>query len=368
MTRRHFIRRLLQSAASASLMGIPGACASRPQANNGYGDDTVLAYRPLNGTRMRDLATRKLHHRQGEFLNPFSDIPKGGLGRVLKWKWFTKNHFKKYYSDDIPTPVAINRGAILDRTGLSITLLKHAGILIKDGDAFILIDPVFGGLFWFIEDFSPLAFDAATLPQPKHVLVTHGHYDHLDTPSLGTWGNGTHIICPPGYDDLFNDLGMTHRTPLDWYEHHYEDGREIIFLPCNHWTMRNPLVGPNTALWGSYIIRTKSGACVYISGDTGFFDGFEQIGEEFDIDLAIFNLGAYEPRWFMAPSHMNPEETVTAFLDLKARHLSIAHWGTFRLGDEPVHLPPMAIRQALRERHLEDRYLELKHGRTISYP
>jgi L-ascorbate metabolism protein UlaG (beta-lactamase superfamily) len=70
----------------------------------------------------------------------------------------------------------------------------------------------------------------------------------------------------------------------------------------------------------------------------------------------------------MAPSHMNPEETVTAFLDLKARHLSIAHWGTFRLGDEPVHLPPMAIRQALRERHLEDRYLELKHGRTISYP
>jgi L-ascorbate metabolism protein UlaG (beta-lactamase superfamily) len=65
---------------------------------------------------------------------------------------------------------------------------------------------------------------------------------------------------------------------------------------------------------------------------------------------------------------MNPEETVTAFLDLKARHLSIAHWGTFRLGDEPVHWPPTAIRQALRERQLEDRYLELKHGRTVPYP
>lgn len=367
MTRRNFIHRLLQGAASASLMGFPGACASRPLATDGDADGTGLAYRPLNGTSMRDLARRKMHHRQGEFLNPFSDIPKGNLGRVLKWKWFTKNHFKPYYSDDVPTPVTVDRSAIADGAGLSITLLKHAGILIKDGDAFILIDPVFGGLFWFIEDFSPLAFDPATLPQPKHVLVTHGHYDHLDAASLATWGNGTHVICPLGYDDLFNDWGMTHRTRLDWYEHYYEDGREIIFLPCNHWTMRNPLVGPNTALWGSYLVRTKSGACVYISGDTGFFDGFDQIGEEFDIDLAIFNLGAYEPRWFMAPSHMNPEETVTAFLDLKARHLAIAHWGTFRLGDEPVNWPPVAIRQALRERQLEDRYIELKHGHTVSY-
>ena len=131
--------------------------------------------------------------------------------------------------------------------------------------------------------------------------------------------------------------------------------------------MRNPLIGPNTGLWGSYLIKTKSGASIYISGDTGYFDGFEQIGEEFDIDLAIFNLGAYEPRWFMAPSHMNPEETVQAFLDLKARHLSIVHWGTFRLGDEPVHYPPLDIREALRQKQLEGRYLELKHGHTVSY-
>jgi N-acyl-phosphatidylethanolamine-hydrolysing phospholipase D len=366
MTRRHFIRHLLQSAASASLLGFSGACASRTLAN-GSEHNGALAYRPLNGTQMRDLAMRKAHHGQDGFLNPFSDIPKGRLGRLLKWKWFTKNQFKAYYPDEIVTPVTLDRQQFENSVGLSITLIKHAGILIKDVDAFILIDPVFGGLFWFIEDFSPLAFDIATLPQPKHILITHGHYDHLDTASLTTWGTGTHIICPPGYDELLNDLGMTHRKNLDWYGHHHEDGREIIFLPCNHWTMRNPFVGPNTGLWGSYIIRTKSGACIYISGDSGYFDGFKQIGEEFDIDLAIFNLGAYEPRWFMAPSHMNPEETVMAYRDLKARHLSIVHWGTFRLGDEPVHFPPMALRESLQQQHLEDRYVELKHGHTVSY-
>lgn len=366
MTRRRFIRHLLQNAASASLFGFSGACASRTLAKGSEHSDD-LAYRPLNGTLMRDLAMRKAHHGEGVFLNPFSDIPKGRLGRLLKWKWFTKNRFKTYYPDERTIPVTLDLPRIKNDTGLAITLIKHAGILIKDVDAFILIDPVFDELFWFIEDFSPLAVDVTSLPQPKHLLITHGHYDHLDTPSLSTWGTGTHIICPPGYDELFNDLGMTHRKNLDWYDHHYADGREIIFLPCNHWTMRNPFIGPNTGLWGSYILRTKSGACIYISGDSGYFDGFEQIGEEFDIDLAIFNLGAYEPRWFMAPSHMNPEETVRAFRDLKARHLSVVHWGTFRLGDEPVHFPPIAIRDILQQQHLEDRYVELRHGHTVAY-
>ena len=366
MTRRRFIQKLLQSAASASLFGVTGACTSKLTASPS-GHNQTLAYRPLNGVNMRDLVARKSHHGQGEYLNPFSDIPKGRLGRLLKWKWFTKNQFSKYYPEEAISPVYLDQERIMSTSSLGITLVKHAGILIKDDDAFILVDPVFGGLFWFIDDFSPLAFDMASLPQPKHILITHGHYDHLDTASLATWGSGTHIICPPGYDDIFGDNGMPHRTTLDWYDRHFEDGREIIFLPCNHWTMRNPLVGPNTGLWGSYLIRTKSGATLYISGDTAFFDGFEQIGADFSIDLAIFNLGAYEPRWFMAPSHMNPEETILAFRALKARHIAIAHWGTFRLGDEPVHFPPLDIHEVLKKEHLENHFVALRHGHTVLY-
>ncbi|MBW1724537.1 MAG: hypothetical protein JRD87_04535 [Deltaproteobacteria bacterium] len=54
---------------------------------------------------------------------------------------------------------------------------------------------------------------------------------------------------------------------------------------------------------------------IYVTGDSGYFHGFTEIGGDFDIDLAIFNLGAYEPRWFMASSHMNPRETVQALRD-----------------------------------------------------
>jgi len=182
---------------------------------------------------------------------------------------------------------------------------------------------------------------------------------------LASFNKNTHLITPLGYNDIFDDLAMKNRTPLDWYDS-FDNGRlKITLLPCNHWTMRNPLTGPNRSLWGSYLIRMSSGYTIYISGDTAYFDGFEQLGNEFNIDLAVFNLGAYEPRWFMAPSHINPRETVQAFKELKARKLMVVHWGTFRLGNEPVHFPPMQIKEELKKEGLLDKLVDLKHGETL---
>ena len=177
--------------------------------------------------------------------------------------------------------------------------------------------------------------------------------------------NGTHVITPLGYDDIFADLKMTRRTQLDWFDTYQDSKREITFLPCDHWTMRNPVTGPNRSLWGSYLIKTSSGYTIYLSGDTAYFDGFEQLGNEYDIDLAVFNLGAHEPRWFMAQSHINPVETVQAFRELKARKLMVVHWGTFRLGNEPVHFPQIQIKEELEKEGLLERLVDIKHGETF---
>ena len=77
-------------------------------------------------------------------------------------------------------------------------------------------------------------------------------------------------------------------------------------------------------------------------------------------------MGAYAPRWFMAPSHMNPQETVDAFKRLRAKKLMIVHWGTFRLGDEPVHFPPLDLRNELEKQGLLDRWVDIKHGETYN--
>jgi L-ascorbate metabolism protein UlaG (beta-lactamase superfamily) len=160
---------------------------------------------------------------------------------------------------------------------------------------------------------------------------------------------------------------MNNRSTLDWFDSVQDRGREIILLPCNHWTMRNPLVGPNDSLWGSFLIKGASGYTIFVSGDAATFDRFKDLGEEFSIDLAIFNLGAYEPRWFMAKSHMNPEETVKAFRELHAKRLLVVHWGTFRLGDEPVHFPAMDIEREMKGQGMLDRLIHMDHGQTLFY-
>ncbi|MEJ2689523.1 MAG: MBL fold metallo-hydrolase, partial [Deltaproteobacteria bacterium] len=110
---------------------------------------------------------------------------------------------------------------------------------------------------------------------------------------------------------------------------------------------------------------SAAGKNIYISGDTAYFDGFRELGKMFGIDLAIINVGAYEPRWFMQSSHLNPAEAVEAFRELGARYLLIVHWGSFRLGDEPIFLPPIEVKKEMAKAGLAGRLIELSHGQTV---
>ncbi|MFZ5569969.1 MAG: MBL fold metallo-hydrolase [Thermodesulfobacteriota bacterium] len=363
MGRRKFLKRIVTGLASLPLTA-PGFSALAVQEPN---LETQLFYQPLNGTLLRDIARKKHHHGPNRFHNPMGLSQDGRFLDLMRWKLFSANQFGKYLDEQPMTPFSVNWEAIRDTAGLSITFLKHAGLLIQDQERRLLVDPILDDIFWFIEDFNPPAMKTDTIPKPDHILITHGHYDHLDLPSLGAFGKTTHMISPLGYEEEFTSLGVQDRTQLDWFDSYTDNRLEITLLPCNHWTMRSPIQGPNTSLWGSYLIRTSQGYTIYVSGDTAYFDGFEQIGAAYDIDLAIFNLGAYEPRWFMAQSHINPRETVQAFRELKARKLMIVHWGAFRLGDEPVHFPPRHLRRELAAAGLLDSWVDLKSGETY-YP
>lgn len=331
-------------------------------------DKKVDSYRPLRkGLTLKHLAQQKLHHGRERFVNPWNIPGSRSLFDVLMWK-FSRNEFKGFYDEEPFAPVTIDWKPVKEHKGLSVTFLTHSSLLIKDSGSCILVDPVLTGLSWPYRDFTPINPDTlAAMPGIDSILITHGHYDHLDLKSISRFAQTARVVSPLGYGSLLRDAGANKLKELDWYDSVSDGSREIILLPCNHWTMRNPFSGPNTALWGSYIIKTASGQVIYISGDTASFDRFEEIGREFDIDLAIFNLGAYEPRWFMKHSHMNPFEVVTAFRELGAKKLMVIHWGTFRLGDEPVHFPRRHIRDEMKRAGLSNLLVDIEHGQTLFF-
>ena len=362
MTRRQFMMNMVGGLQSLLLMRLLTPLTL--MAGTAETVDAPLHYTPLNGRSLKDMAFKKLHHGDGRYLNPVGLPRKGRFWELMRWK-FSSNAYEPYLDKQPVFPVDIDWTAIDQHQGLSVTFIKHAGLMIKDGDQRLYVDPIFDDIGFYIKDFTPRIFELDRIPRADHILITHGHYDHLDIASLRNFDAGTHVISPLGYDRVFNDLGFKNRRQLDWYESLDTGRQRITFLPANHWTMRNPIVGPNRSLWGSYMVETSSGYTIYVSGDTAYFDGFDQIGDQFDIDLAIINLGAYEPRWFMAQSHTNPTETVQAFKELNAKKLMIIHWGTFRLGDEPVHFPPEDIKTVLEQEGLQDRLVDVKHGETF---
>jgi len=119
----------------------------------------------------------------------------------------------------------------------------------------------------------------------------------------------------------------------------------------------------NKTLWASYVV-SAGGKKVYFSGDTGYCDVFKETGVHFKgFDLALIPIGAYEPRWFMKPQHVDPQDAVQMHVDLQAKKSIGMHWGTFVLSDEAIDEPPKAIAETLKARSLHpDEFITVPHG------
>ena len=111
---------------------------------------------------------------------------------------------------------------------------------------------------------------------------------------------------------------------------------------------------------------------LFFAGDTGLHPEFTSIAARCGpFDVAILPIGAYEPRWFMGAVHMNPTDCLEAVEQLKTAQqgkpliVAAAHWGTFKLTDEPMDEPPKRMRAEWHEAGRADKDLWiLRHGET----
>ncbi len=185
-------------------------------------------------------------------------------------------------------------------------------------------------------------------------MISHNHRDHLDEPTILALGPAPTYVVPLGMASWFRKRGMRHVIELDWWETTEvttSSGARVVvsFVPAQHWSQRG-LTDENKSLWGGYVLDVGDRR-FYFAGDTAYPAAFTEIGKRFpNLDYALLPIGAYAPRWFMRPQHMDPEEAAKAFHELGARALVPMHWGTFHLSDEPMGEPPRRLRAAMGER------------------
>jgi L-ascorbate metabolism protein UlaG (beta-lactamase superfamily) len=260
----------------------------------------------------------------------------------------------------------------LDGAAAWVTFIGHATFLIQTAAGNILTDPMYS------ERASPLTWVGPRrvrqpgvrfddLPPISTVLLSHNHYDHCDLPTLRMLAKRFDpvVVTPLGNRRLVRSAGIRRVEELDWWQAATIGAVPISLTPAHHFSARTPF-DKNRALWGGFFL-TAHHARIFFAGDTAYGDLFSDIRRRLGpIDLALLPIGAYEPRWFMQPVHMNPAEAVQAHLDLDATQSIAMHFGTFQLTTEGIDEPPRALAEACRARDVPlSRFRILGFGESL---
>lgn len=324
------------------------------------------------------------HEPGGRFRNPWPDAAPGNLGGLLKWLLV---HRPTRGRAPAPHPSVFPRRApayAAPRAGpdeLTLTWVGHSTFLVQVGGLNVLTDPMWSERAFALSWLGPrrlvppaVAFDL--LPPLDAVLLSHNHYDHLDAATVRLLVRrhaNARWIAPLGLAAFLRSLGVAHVLELDWWEETRLGTVTVGCTPAQHFSARGP-GDRNRTLWCGWAVAAPARR-VFFAGDTGLHPEFAAIGDRFGpFHAALLPVGAYEPRWFMRPVHMNPEEAVRAFRELhaarpplpgKAAVMVPMHWGTFRLTDEPMDEPPRRVAEAWRAADLDPAGLWiLAHGET----
>jgi L-ascorbate metabolism protein UlaG (beta-lactamase superfamily) len=210
------------------------------------------------------------------------------------------------------------------------------------------------------------------LPRIHVVLLSHNHYDHLDTATMRLVVAAHHpqIITPLGVKAFLEKEQISGAVgDIDWWQQQkLRDGVTVTAVPAQHFSGRG-MLDRDATLWCGYVINTSRGK-VYFAGDTGYNDKtFKEIGDRLGpFKVSLLPIGAYKPAWFMWPVHTSPEQAVKIHQEVRSQNSIGTHFGTFALADDGHDEPVNDLKEALARYNVkEDEFVVMKEGTVRVY-
>jgi L-ascorbate metabolism protein UlaG (beta-lactamase superfamily) len=287
---------------------------------------------------------RSLQYSQGRFRNtvPAEILPPNAMRGAFVELLTGQQRRKPLGTIPVTRP---DLGGRLDADGLHVTWLGHSTALVEIEGVRVLFDPVWSDRcsptsFLGPKRLHPVPLPIEELPRIDAVVISHDHYDHLDLASIRALQRSQQapFLVPLGVGAHLERWGVPadRLTELDWDEEITVRGITLTATAARHFSGRR--FSRDGTLWASWVVKGATRSLFY-TGDSGYFDGYKQIGDRFGpFDASLIQVGAYNDAW--PDIHMKPEDGASAHLDVRARVLIPLHWCTFNLAlhawSEPV--------------------------------
>ena len=228
-------------------------------------------------------------------------------------------------------------------SGLRVTWMGHSSMLVEIDGVTVLIDPVWDERASPMRWAGPKRFFSPPmllrdLPQIDVVLISHDHYDHMGEATIRELAALDSMRAARWVTSL--DVGVMLRqfgvhasqiSELDWTQSiKIADGALVITaVPSRHFSGRS-LFNRFHSLWSAFVLKSSKHS-VYYGADSGWWEGFAEIGAEYGpFDLTMLEIGAFDALWDAI--HLGPDGAARAYDALGSHGLMMPiHWGLFDL-------------------------------------
>uniref|UniRef100_A0A914XK84 Metallo-beta-lactamase domain-containing protein n=1 Tax=Plectus sambesii TaxID=2011161 RepID=A0A914XK84_9BILA len=324
----------------------------------------------------------------GKYGNPKSFLGWTGLpGLQLVWRYKRNKDLSNIPSSEqeLNKALPLVEPKFNPDAQLEATWIGHATVVVTLDGATFITDPIWSNhcspiMFFGPKRYRPPPCKITDLKKVDFVVISHNHYDHLDRSSVhqleqqfGGGKDGLRWFVPMGLKGWMEKNGCRQVEELTWGEKKSitinSKQFDVHCVPAQHWSTRTGF-DRFKSLWSGWAVVGPQHR-FYFTGDTGFCkEEFVKIGRRLGpFDLAAIPLGCYEPKWFMSPQHIGPEEAVEIHKLVRAKKSIGVHWGTFHMGShEPYMEPKLLLEEAVKKAGLDkEAFITVHHGETRNY-